>query len=112
VTAPPSDVEAIAHAFDNVLTCLLGQLALAQERIDPPGDARLRHHLERARAEAQRGAALVRRLRAAGSNEQPVPATACYNPRTSERQAGGEGWASSGSASAASTTGWPGRPAA
>lgn len=69
--------DTLAHTFDNVLTCLLGYLAMAQEQAAAQGDTRIAPHLERAGEQAWRAAALVRQLRSQGGLKRASPAGPC-----------------------------------
>jgi PAS domain S-box-containing protein len=49
----------IAHDFNNILQSVLGNLTLAEERIEELGDAKLARYLERAQLSAQRARELI-----------------------------------------------------
>jgi len=52
----------IAHDFNNILQSVLGNLTLAEERIEELGDAKLARYLERAQLSAQRGRELIQQM--------------------------------------------------
>ncbi len=52
----------IAHDFNNILQSVLGNLALAGERVEELGDARLARYLERAQLSAQRARELIQQM--------------------------------------------------
>jgi PAS domain S-box-containing protein len=52
----------IAHDFNNILQSVLGNLTLANERIEELGDAKLARYLERAQLSAQRARELIQQM--------------------------------------------------
>ncbi|HEX6691393.1 MAG TPA: PAS domain S-box protein [Burkholderiales bacterium] len=52
----------IAHDFNNILQGILGNLTLAQERVEEQGDAKLTRYLERAQLSAQRARDLIQQM--------------------------------------------------
>ncbi len=74
----------IAHDFNNILTSTMGYLAMARERTQDFGDARLAKYLERAESSGQRAKELIQQMLTFSRGQHGVPRSLQLGPQIAE----------------------------
>jgi PAS domain S-box-containing protein len=74
----------IAHDFNNILQSVLGNLTLAEERIEELGDAKLARYLERAQLSAQRARELIQQMLTFSRGKRGEPRLMSLGPLVAE----------------------------
>jgi PAS domain S-box-containing protein len=74
----------IAHDFNNILTGTLGYLAMARERAQAYGDARLTKYLDRAERSGERAKALIQEMLTFSRGQRGEPRSLQLGPKLAE----------------------------